>query len=86
MTVVPYNNNNNKIENQEIKYLTDLDKEMSSILSNNKLSDDEKIKLYQQALNKYNNKFDLYSQPAIGGQSNYNIPITTKHWSTKKFF
>ena len=78
MMVVPFNNN--KIENQEQKYLTDLDKEMSLVLSNTKLSDDEKIKLYQQALNKYNNKYDLYSQSAKPTN------LVGKNWSTKKFF
>ena len=82
MMVVPYNNN--KIENQEKKYQTDLDKEMSFVLSNNKLSDDDKIKLYQQTLNKYNNKYDLYSQSPKPIQTT--LAMVGKNWSTKKFF
>ena len=59
MMVVPYTH---KVENQQHKYLTDLDLEMSQILSSTNLPVDDKIKLYDQTLRKFNTKFDQYSE------------------------
>ena len=38
------------------KYLSDLDTQISEVLKNEKLSDDEKIKMYNQILQKYISK------------------------------
>ena len=48
--VVPYVP---RLENSDEKFLTNLDSEMSRILTNQKMSTDEKVKMYNQALQRF---------------------------------
>ena len=61
MMVVPYTH---KVENPQHKYLNELDLEMSNILTNQAISIDDRAKLYDQALRKFNSKFNQYGQPS----------------------
>ena len=61
MMVVPYTH---KVENQQHKYLNELDLEMSNILTNQAISIDDRAKLYDQALRKFSSKFNQYGQPS----------------------
>ena len=46
------------LENPDEKYLTDIDTEMSKILTQDSLSIDQKVKLYNRALEKFTQHYD----------------------------
>ena len=47
-----------QLENPDEKYLTDIDSDMSKILNQENLSVDQKLKLYNKALDKFNQHYD----------------------------
>lgn len=57
--VVPYINLQ---EDPNNKYLSDLDKSIADILVNEKLAVDEKVKLYNSAIHKFQNNYNLVPQ------------------------
>src|SRR4051812_12070271 len=67
LMVVPYVN---KLENPAEKYVTDMDSEMSTILSNKNISIDDKVKLYTQILQRFR-----VVQPSVVISNSAPIPI-----------
>ena len=57
------------LENPDEKYLTDIDTEMSKILTQDSLSIDQKVKLYNRALEKFTQHYD----PNLFGNSSNSL-------------
>ena len=62
LMVVPYIS---KIDRQTDKYLIELDNNMSQVLTNQNLSVDQKIKLYNQTLQRFLINYTPLTEPLI---------------------
>jgi hypothetical protein len=97
--VVPYTH---KVENPQHQYLNNLDMEMSQILSSTNIPVDDKMKLYDQTLRKFNTKYQQYSESNtnvipqesaqvqivndLNNQAKKTQAKKSAKWQTKKFF